>query len=568
MYLNEKNIQKKRWNKMFKKFLSLTLVGCLCALILAGCGNEGDTASSASNTDTQAGTGEIEPLKAVQSTDNFRNYYQIFVHSFCDSNDDEIGDIPGIISKLDYLNDGNPEGGDDLGIDGIWLTPICESESYHKYSVEDYCKVDDEFGTNDDFKKLIEECNKRGINVITDLVINHSSDLHPWFVQACEEVKQGNLDGYAKYYHIVKAVDKDANSTYYNINGTDYFYEANFSTSMPELNVSNDKVREEIKEIMKFWFDMGVAGFRLDAIKYFDTGGDDGIEFLTWFMKTAKELKEDAYIIGENWWGTSQILDWYETGIDSQFNFPMSQGDGHFISAARTGNVKRLFNSLKNWEDQIDEINKDAINASFLTNHDMKRSGAALGRDLKSQKLAAMCYMLTPGNSFTYYGEEVALLGSSDNDGSYRLPMPWDGTEWEKIHLPSISFDIAEDAVTTTVEEAIKDENSLLKTYQEIIKLKLQNPEIARGTITQVIETENSYGAGYVVKHEDSSAIVFFNGSMTETVTTEISKDLLNYEGIAGQVTAQDKTGGATPTKATLNGTALTVPPATAVIIR
>jgi alpha-amylase len=246
----------------------------------------------------------------------------------------------------------------------------------------------------------------------------------------------------------------------------------------------------------------------------------------------------------------------------------MSQGDGHFISAARTGNVKRLFNSLKNWEDQIDEINKDAINASFLTNHDMKRSGAALGRDLKSQKLAAMCYMLTPGNSFTYYGEEVALLGSSDNDGSYRLPMPWDGTEWEKIHLPSISFDIAEDAVTTTVEEAIKDENSLLKTYQEIIKLKLQNPEIARGTITQVIETENSYGAGYVVKHEDSSAIVFFNGSMTETVTTEISKDLLNYEGIAGQVTAQDKTGGATPTKATLNGTALTVPPATAVIIR
>lgn len=548
--------------------MSVTLAGCLCALILSSCGKETETDTSSSAPNNASGSGEIEPLKAVQSTDNYRNYYQIFVYSFCDSNGDEVGDIPGIISKLDYLNDGNPEGGDDLGIDGIWLTPICESESYHKYSVEDYCKVDDEFGTNDDFKKLIEECNKRGINVITDLVINHSSDLHPWFKKACEEVKEGNLDGYAKYYHIVKAEDKDLSCTYYNIPETDYYYEANFSSSMPELNLSNDKVREEIKEIIKFWFDMGVAGFRLDAIKYYDMGGDDGLEFLSWFMDTAKELKEDAYIIGENWWGSSQILEWYSTDIDSQFNFPMSQADGHFANAARSGNVKKLCTSLKSWGEQLSEVNDDAINASFLSNHDMKRSGAALGRDLKTQKLAAMCYMLAPGNSFTYYGEEVALLGSTDNDGSYRLPMPWDGTEWEKIHLPSISFSIAEEAVTTTVDEAIKDDNSLFKTYQEIIKIKLQNPEIARGKITDVIETENNYGAGYVVKYQDSGVIVFYNASQTETVTTEISKDLLNYSGISAQVTAQDKVAGNAPAKATLNGTTLTVPPATAVIIR
>lgn len=548
--------------------MSVTLASCLCALILSSCGKETETDTSSSAPNNASGSGEIEPLKAVQSTDNYRNYYQIFVYSFCDSNGDEVGDIPGIISKLDYLNDGNPEGGDDLGIDGIWLTPICESESYHKYSVEDYCKVDDEFGTNDDFKKLIEECNKRGINVITDLVINHSSDLHPWFKKACEEVKEGNLDGYAKYYHIVKAEDKDLSCTYYNIPETDYYYEANFSSSMPELNLSNDKVREEIKEIIKFWFDMGVAGFRLDAIKYYDMGGDDGLEFLSWFMDTAKELKEDAYIIGENWWGSSQILEWYSTDIDSQFNFPMSQADGHFANAARSGNVKKLCTSLKSWGEQLSEVNDDAINASFLSNHDMKRSGAALGRDLKTQKLAAMCYMLAPGNSFTYYGEEVALLGSTDNDGSYRLPMPWDGTEWEKIHLPSISFSIAEEAVTTTVDEAIKDDNSLFKTYQEIIKIKLQNPEIARGKITDVIETENNYGAGYVVKYQDSGVIVFYNASQTETVTTEISKDLLNYSGISAQVTAQDKVAGNAPAKATLNGTTLTVPPATAVIIR
>lgn len=552
---------------MLKKVLSVTLSGCLCASLLSACSKDGATDKGTENVANNS-TGEIQPLKAVQSTDNYRNYYQIFVYSFCDSNGDEVGDIPGIISKLDYLNDGNPEGGDDLGIDGIWLTPICKSESYHKYSVEDYCLVDEEFGTNDDFKKLIEECNKRGINVITDLVINHSSDLHPWFVKACEEVKQGNLDGYAKYYHIVKPEDKVAGSHYYSLDDTGYFYEANFSKSMPELNLSNEKVREEIKNVLKFWFDMGVAGFRLDAIKYYDMGGDDGLEFLSWFMKTAKELKEDCYIIGENWWGSSHIIEWYTTGIDSQFNFPMSKADGHFANAARSGNVTKLCTSLQSWGKQIVEENPNGINASFLSNHDMARSGAGLGKDLKTQKQAAMYYMFAPGNPFTYYGEELALLGSTDNDGSYRLPMPWDGTEWEEIHLPSISFDIAEKAVTTTAEEAVKDENSLFKTYQEIIKLKLQNPEIARGQITDVIETENNFGAGFVTKYNDSGVIIFFNGSQTETVTTDISKDLLNYSGICGQVTAQDKTGGTAPAKATLNGTTLTVPPATTVIIR
>ncbi|MEE0264223.1 MAG: alpha-amylase family glycosyl hydrolase [Acutalibacteraceae bacterium] len=552
---------------MLKKVLSVTLVACLCASVLSACGKDSAGGSSAGD-QANTSTGEIQPLKAVQSTDNYRNYYQIFVHSFCDSNGDEIGDIPGITSKLDYLNDGNPEGGDDLGIDGIWLTPICKSKSYHKYSVEDYCLVDENFGTNDDFKKLIEGCNERGISVITDLVINHSSDLHPWFVQACEEVKQGNLDGYAKYYHFVKAEEKDSESQYYNIPDTEYFYEANFDSSMPELNVSNEKVREEIKNIMQFWFDMGVAGFRLDAIKYYNTGGDDGIEFLTWFMKTAKEIKEDCYIIGENWWGSSQIIEWYQSGIDSQFNFPMSQADGHFANAARSGNVAKLCTALESWGNQMAEAQPNAINASFLSNHDMARSGAGLGKDLKTQKQAAMLYMFAPGNSFTYYGEELALLGSTNNDGSYRLPMPWDGTEWEKIHLPSISFEVAENAVTTTAEEAVKDENSLFKTYQEIIKLKLQNPEIARGKITDVIETDNNYGTGFVTKYNDSGVIIFFNASQTETVTADISKDLLNYSGICGQVTAQDKTGGTEPAKATLNGTTLTVPPATTVIIR
>ena len=542
---------------MLKKLIALALTAALACSTLSGC-------NSGVNSD-----GTVEPAAAVQSTDNYRSFYQIFVYSFCDSDGDEVGDIPGIISKLDYLNDGDPNGGDDIGIDGIWLSPISKSESYHKYSVEDYCSIDEEYGTMDDFRELVTKGKERGINIIIDFVVNHSSDKHPWFEQAVKEVKEGNLDGYAKYYHIAKADEKVGDTQYHNIEGTEYYYEGDFSSEMPDLNLSNPDVRNKIKEIMKFWLlDVGVAGFRLDAIKYYDTGGDDGQEFCKWLVDTAREIKEDVYVVGENWSGNSTIADWYTTGIDSQFNFPMSEAIGQFETTARSGDVKKLCTSLKNWGDMIREKNPNAIDCAFLSNHDQVRSGASLGRDLVQQKMAAMCYMLAPGNSFTYYGEEVALLGSTDNDGSYRLPMPWDGTEWEKIHLPSISYSVAEEAVTTTVEEAVKDENSLLKTYQQLIKLKLQNPEIARGQITDVIETENNYGAGYVTKYNDSGVIIFYNGSKTEAVTTDISKDYLDYKGIVGQVTAADPDADGNYAKATMSGTTLTVPPATVVVLK
>ena len=541
---------------MLKKLIALALTATLACTTLAGCNNANNG-------------GTVEPAVAVQSTDNYRNFYQIFVYSFCDSDGDEIGDIPGIISKLDYLNDGDPNGGDDLGIDGIWLSPISESESYHKYSVEDYCSIDDEYGTMEDFRELVSQCKERGINVIIDFVVNHSSNQHPWFEKALEEVKKDKLDGYAEYYHIAKSKDKVGDTKYHNIEDTDYFYEGDFSSEMPDLNLSNSDVRDEIKEIMKFWLlDVGVAGFRLDAIKYYDTGGDDGKEFCKWLVDTAKEIKEDVYIVGENWSGTSTIADWYTTGIQSQFNFPMSQAIGQYETTAMGGDAKRLCNALKKWGETIREKNPNAIDCSFLSNHDQVRSGASLMKKLVNQKLAAMCYMLAPGNSFTYYGEEVALLGSTDNDGSYRLPMPWNGTEWEKIHLPSIPYNVAEEAITTTVEEAIKDENSLLKTYQQLIKLKLQNPEIARGKITDVIETDSKYGAGYVTKYNDSGVIIFYNANKTDTITTEISKDYLDYKGIVGQVTANGPDDKGEYAEATMDCTKLTIPPATVVIIK
>ncbi|MEE1222165.1 MAG: alpha-amylase family glycosyl hydrolase, partial [Bacteroidaceae bacterium] len=269
--------------------------------VLAGCGSSGEskpqesTASAASQTQDGKTTADpAEGLTPAASTDKYRNVYQIFTQSFCDSNDDNIGDFQGIISQLDYINDGDPAKGDDLGADALWMTPIMPSDSYHKYNVEDYYNVDKDFGTLEDFDKLVEECHKRGISVILDLVLNHISYKNPLFLDACEEVKQGKLDGKAQYFefHEEGYYGGDVQT----IKVGDYVCEANFSDTMPEWNLSSEKTKEEFSKIAKFWLDRGVDGFRLDAVKYFNNKHTDGVEFLKWFVDTCRGIKSDVYL--------------------------------------------------------------------------------------------------------------------------------------------------------------------------------------------------------------------------------------------------------------------------------
>lgn len=192
-----------------KKILSILLAGAMLAgCVLTGCSDSSSSKSDSSDGNTAKVADPIEGVKATASTDKYRNYYEIFVNSFCDSNGDETGDLQGIISQLDYLNDGDPNSGDDLGVDAIWLTPIMPSKSYHKYDVEDYYNIDPDFGTLDDFDKLIEECHKRGINVILDLVLNHASSKNPLFTKAVEEVADNKLDGNAEYFEIHREIGR------------------------------------------------------------------------------------------------------------------------------------------------------------------------------------------------------------------------------------------------------------------------------------------------------------------------------------------------------------------------
>ena len=531
-----------------KKLLSVLLCAALAGCcVLAGCGEESSKTDGASSK-TESGTSKtesgssdaekvsdpIEGVKAEASADKYRNVYQIFTQSFCDSDGDGVGDFKGIISQLDYLNDGDPNGGEDLGVDALWMTPINPSESYHKYSVEDYYNVDESFGTLEDFDKLVEECHKRGINVILDLVLNHISYKNPLFLEACEEVKQGKLDGKAQYFEFHKP-------DYYSpdvqvVTVGDYVCEANFSPTMPEWNLNSEKTREEFTKIAKFWLDRGVDGFRLDAVKYFANKDTDGVAFLKWFVDTCRGIKSDVYLVGEDWSDDSEIKDFYASGIDSLFAFRFATSSGDICQFLSTMQGQQLIKKLVSYDGKMSEVNPDYINAMFLSNHDQIRIANALeGKGLEAEKFAANIYMLTPGNSYTYYGEEIGMTApGTDSDKYYRLPMVFDSDNPQGITVDGAS---AVGAPTGGgVKQQLSDKNSLLNHYRRLITVKLQNPEIARGRMTKQENFGDTMIGAYYIEKDDSKLLVIHNFSPDTEKTVEITDDMLKNAAVCADL--------------------------------
>ena len=491
--------------------------------------------------------------------DQYRTYYEIFVGAFSDSDDNGLGDFKGLTNRLDYLNDGNPSKGNDLGIDGIWLMPIMESISYHKYDVIDYCSIDSDYGTMEDFDEFINESNKRGINVIIDLVINHTSHLHPWFLKATQSIKSGELDNkYIDYYSIVPGSEKEQGSTYYQIGNTGYYYEGNFSDQMPELNMDNHEVREEIVQIIKFWLDKGVGGFRLDAAKYVyldDTAKN--VAFWHWFMDEIRKIKEDAYVVGEVWSGDVIIEQYYEA--INCFDFGMSQFSG-LISGTANGlyNVNYYVDQLNYYKNLIERRNSNAILNPFISNHDMDRSAGYLKDE--AMKVAANLYLLSSGNPFIYYGEEIGMKGSrgtSNTDANRRLAMLWGDGDTVKDPIGS-TFDITRQT-NGTVKDHLKDNDSLFKHYQKLIKIRNANPEIARGDLTPLV-FDNYLGFGGFLSTYNNSTIGIFHNIFSQSITIDLSKytthsfdNLRSYVGEG---------------KATLEGNTLTIEGYTSVILK
>jgi len=451
--------------------------------------------------------------------DMYGNYYEIYVGSFYDSDGDGMGDIRGIIEKLDYINDGKPGSDKSLHVDGLWLMPIMPSPSYHKYDVTDYYNIDPEYGTMEDFEALIDECGKRGVKVIIDLVMNHTSIMHPWFLETVKEIKEGKEPYYQNFYNV--AVEKK-NSEYYFMGVSDHYYEGVFYSGMPDLNFDNEAVRDEFRRIADFWLDKGVAGFRLDAIKHIYASRAKSVDMIGWFIDYCKSVKPDIYIVGEVWSDDAEVMDFYKSGIPSLFNFGFAQESGYIARAVNTNTGADFASNVVRWYKLISSRNADAIDAPFISNHDNDRSAGYFKEDVAKEKMAAALLLFMPGNAFIYYGEEIGLTGKGIDENK-RGPMIWSLDDMTGMAKgPSGMTQRAKPSAG--VDTQLEDKDSLLRFYIEAIRLRNKYPEISRGvpSAVKLSDISDRSLAAYRVTWNDKEVIVLHNLS-DEEKTVKIS---------------------------------------------
>lgn len=407
-------------------------------------------------------------------------FYEIFVRSFYDADDNGIGDFKGLTQKLDYLNDGIDSTTSDLGVTAIWLMPIMESPSYHGYSVVDYKKIEQDYGTNQDFKTFLDSAHARGIKVIIDLVINHTSNLHPWFIDAKSDPHVANRDWYRWSTTNPGTKGPWGQTVWHSSNS--YYYYGLFNNGMPDLNFFNQDVKKEIANVVTFWLDsVKVDGFRLDAVKYLCEEGNvmedasSTFQYLREFRTLTKSINPDAVSVGEAWSSTSKVIPYVDgTGLDFCFEFELATD---IITAVKNGTPSTLISRLKG---AIQQGYPFLQYGTFLTNHDQQRIFSQLGSNISKAKLAASILLTIPGVPFIYYGEEIGMTSATD-DPSKRTPLQWtsgvnagftNGTPWKSIPSTYIDYNI---------EKMNSDTSSLLNWYKKLIRIREHSSALRRG---------------------------------------------------------------------------------------
>lgn len=561
---------------MKKKILSSILIAGLAASLLGGCGNEQklpenttqqtESKQTTENSQTTENTKQTAAKDGYQYEqelniidDNYRNYYEIFVYSFCDSDGDGIGDFNGVTEKLDYIKD--------MGFNGIWLMPIMPSTTYHKYDVVDYCDTDPQYGTIEDFKNLINEAHNRGIRVIIDFVMNHSSSQNPWFLEACSYLKtlredeepDASVCPYVDYYHFSK-VGKDG---YRQVSGTDWYYEGVFDYIMPDLNLESETLRGEFEKIADFWIDLGVDGFRMDAALHYeedDTAFND--EVLNWFYNYCLTKTPDFYMVSEVWAAQTTIADYYASLTPSMFNFAACGAEGPIIKAARSGkNASKFVDAMISYQNTYSQKNPDYIDAPFLSNHDQVRVANSLPGDNSKLKLAAGLLLTMSGNPFVYYGEEIGMQSTGQKDENKRLPMVWSLTDDTGMTTGPQGSDKSFQSVSKGVDEQEEDENSLLNFYKRGLRIRNENPEIARGTIEKISSLCSGSQAAITKTYDGSTIGIVYNISLEDTATIDLTDTELAGMGIRGYMSV-------TGVEVTLDGSTLELPAGSICILK
>ncbi len=423
-------------------------------------------------------------------------FYEIFVRSYYDTDNNGIGDFNGVTQKLDYLQS--------LGINAIWLMPIHPSPSYHGYDVINYYNVNPDYGIMNDFKNLLSEAHKRNIHVIIDLVLNHTSSQHPWF-------KAANSDANSSYrdYYLWSAESKGS-GWYQGING---YYFGLFWSGMPDLNYTNPAVTADMLKVTDFWLNqIGVDGFRVDAAKHLIEEGDKREntpathEWYKGFYTAYKKQNPQAYTVGEVFGAGSSIIKSY-TGnqLDHIFNFEMSSG---FVNSAKGEANSGINSAVKFALQDMPDFNF----ATFLTNHDQTRSMSVFNGNVDKAKIASFLMLTSPGTPFIYYGEEIGMQGQKP-DEDLRLPMQWSADEFAGFSMTSPWRAPAKDYQLVNVALQSGDSNSLLEHYRALIKLRGTHPSLRTGEVI-LLDTKNPgvYAALRVNKDETILVLVNLTG--------------------------------------------------------
>ena len=521
--------------------------------------------------------------------------YQIWPRSFKDSNGDGIGDIKGVISKLDYLKD--------LGINTIWFSPLYKSpQKDYGYDISDYYDIAPEYGTMDDFKELIAECKKRGIKIIMDLVINHTSDQHEWFLKSLE----GN-EKYKNYYFWRRGRGKRPPNNWMSTfpgDGWQYreelgeYYLHLFAVEQPDLNHDNPEVREEVKKIMNFYLNLGVDGFREDVIVYISkreglpngfpipvmrgmehyANGPNLFKYLKEYR--AEITKRDAVQIGEapmvNAKKALKYIGGEDRVLDMVFGFQHVQADCIGAAMIRTKfKIKKLKKAYTSWQEGL---YGKAWNTNFLENHDIPRIVSRYGSAKywkESAKALATMYALLTGTMFIYQGQEIGMTntvfekwddfvdvatfnardlmlksglfskkktfenlkyGARDNA---RTPVQWTDEKNAGFSEGTPWYRVNPNYVDINVKQQEGDKNSILNFYKKLIQVRAENKKTAiHGKFIMIFKSDKNMLA-YRKQNEGEELLVFINLSENEISSKKVDKVAKGYKLILTNIDKQ-----------------------------
>jgi alpha-amylase len=477
-------------------------------------------------------TVSVSAAPVQQSTGDFpwwneRVFYEVFVRAFEDSDGDGNGDLQGLISKLNYLNDGDQTTKNDLGVTGLWLMPVMQSPSYHGYDVTDYEQIEADYGSNEDFKQLVAEAHERGMAVIVDMVINHTSTQHPWFIDA--EIAGSAHDSWYRWSATNPGYAGPWGQPVWHKGGNRYYYGV-FWVGMPDLNLRNPAVTQSMYDVADFWLnEMGVDGFREDAIKHLVEDGqkqENTTGTITWLTKWQAHLKSlnpDVFTVGEVQSSSAVTSLYVPEGVDITFEFELASAVANSVNRGTNDNVTAAQSQL------LERFDAGQYSA-FLSNHDFNRILNVFNQNVGKSKVAASILLTQPGVPFLYYGEEIGMAGLKP-DECLRVPFQWDSTTRIAPFMAGKNCETNEADANLVDQE--NDPDSLFNHYRTMIHLRNEHPALQTGAFEMVDTTSNAIYS-FIRQTSEETLLVLINLSNEPVSDYQLSLE----SGLLREITA------------------------------